>query len=297
MQSALAKAQELVRWINAKLDGIEMKCDQRHRVPGHLFDLALEHHAGIIQLLTSRVYSNPLRTRALRCASDISPSVEPEMSDAVGGEASMRIVRWLLVFPGAIAGLVIGSFVGGMVASVFGQAAADTGSAFAGPFAFVFAACMISPAHRQRVALATAAVVVLLALGTVILSSFTTLEAFSSLSTRERVVTPVAQTIGALYGSFISLPVLTPRATLERLWREITALGSVVGMLGVLIALIGVGAGLAGLGWLGFKVGLSVVLLGAVTWAVPFMLAIARSRKARAVMQEGLPEMVSQENN
>ena len=58
MQSALAKAKELVSWINAKLDGIEMKGDDRHRVPGQLFDLAIEHHAGIVQLLTSRVYAS-----------------------------------------------------------------------------------------------------------------------------------------------------------------------------------------------------------------------------------------------
>lgn len=209
----------------------------------------------------------------------------------------MLIVRWLLVFPGAIAALVIGSLAGGMVASLFGQAAADTGSAFAGPFAFVFAACTFSPTHRRRVGLVSAAFVGLLAFGTVILSSFTTLETFSSLSTRERVVTPVAQILGALYASFISLPVLTPRTTIERLWREIVALGIVVGMLGVLIALTGAGAGLAGLGWLGFKVGLNVVLLGAVTWALPFALAIARARKARAVMLERLSERVSREDN
>jgi hypothetical protein len=192
----------------------------------------------------------------------------------------MPIARWVLVLPGAIAALMIASLAGGMVASIFGQAAADTGSAFTGTFAFTFAACMISPAHRKKVGLVSAAVVIVLAIGTVILSSFTTLEEFSNLSTRERIVTPVAQILGALYALFISLPVLTPGATLERLWREIVALGSVVVMLGLLLVVVGVAAGLAGLGWLGFEVGLSVVLLGAVTWVLPFMLATARARNA-----------------
>lgn len=209
----------------------------------------------------------------------------------------MRTLRWLLVLPGAIAALVIGSLAGGIVGSVFGQAAADTGSAFAAMFAFVFAACMISPAHRRRVGPVSAAVVVLLALGTVILSNFTTLEEFSSLSTRERFVTPVAQILGALYALFISLPVLTPGTTLERLWREIVALGSVVGTLGVLIALFGAGAGLAGLGWLGFKVGLSVMVLGAATWLLPFVLATARARKARTLLQERFGEILNHENS
>jgi len=181
--------------------------------------------------------------------------------------------------------LVVGSLAGGVVAGVFGQAAADTGSAFAGPFAFVFAACAISPARRRRVALVSASSIVLLALGTVILSSFTALDAFSSLSARGRVVTPAAQILGAVYASFISLAVLTRGTTLERLWREVVALGTVVGMLGVLTTLIGAGAGLIGLGWLGFKVGLSVVLLGAVTWVLPFILAIVGASKASAVQR------------
>ena len=58
VQIALTKAQELVIWINLKLDGIEMIGDHRHRIPGQLFDLAIEHHSGIVQLLTSHVYAS-----------------------------------------------------------------------------------------------------------------------------------------------------------------------------------------------------------------------------------------------
>lgn len=207
----------------------------------------------------------------------------------------MRVLRWLLLAPGAILAGIVGSLAGGIAASVFGQAAADTGSAFVGTFAFVFAACLISPSRRQRIGLVSASLVALLALGTVILSTITTVEEFSRLSPRERVVTPVAQILGAIYALFIGLPVLTPGTTLEGLWREVVSLGSVVAMLGVLLAIVGAGAGVAGLGWLGLKVGLSVVLLGGITWVFPFMQMSFRARRARAVMEEHLREMAAQD--
>lgn len=58
VQLALLNAWELVCWINEKLDGVEMTGNHRHRVPAQLFDLAIEHHAGIIRLLLSRVYAS-----------------------------------------------------------------------------------------------------------------------------------------------------------------------------------------------------------------------------------------------
>lgn len=207
----------------------------------------------------------------------------------------MRVLRWLLLFPGAILAGIVGSLAGGIVASAFGQGAADTGSAFVGTFAFVFAACLISPSHRHRIGTVSASLVALLAVGTVMLSTFTTIEEFARLSPRERVVTPVAQILGALYALFIGLPVLAPETTLERLWREVVALGSLVAMLGLLLAVVGAGAGVAGLGWLGFRVGLSVVLLGAITWVFPFVQVTFRARKARAVMEQHLREMAAEE--
>jgi hypothetical protein len=58
LQTALGKANELIGWIKAKLGSIQMKGDHRHRIPAQLFDLAIEHHAGIIQLLNSHVYAS-----------------------------------------------------------------------------------------------------------------------------------------------------------------------------------------------------------------------------------------------
>lgn len=56
--AALAKAHELISWIQSKLNGIEMKGDHRHRIPGQLFDLAIEHHAGIVALISSHIYAS-----------------------------------------------------------------------------------------------------------------------------------------------------------------------------------------------------------------------------------------------
>jgi hypothetical protein len=89
----------------------------------------------------------------------------------------MRFVRWILILPVALAASVAGSLAGGVVASPFGQAAADTASAFVGPFAFVFAAGLVAP--RQKVGMAAAALVVILALGTFVLSTFSNVEEFS----------------------------------------------------------------------------------------------------------------------
>lgn len=58
VSTALGQAHGLISWIQQKLNGIEMKGDHRHRIAGQLFDLAIEHHAGIIQLLSSQVYAS-----------------------------------------------------------------------------------------------------------------------------------------------------------------------------------------------------------------------------------------------
>lgn len=53
--AVLQSAQQLVTWIAERQDGLEIKTDNATRVPGVLFDLCLEHHVGIVQLVTSRI--------------------------------------------------------------------------------------------------------------------------------------------------------------------------------------------------------------------------------------------------
>lgn len=55
--AAVAKAGTLLNWINEKFPDIELKGDDRHRIPGQLFDLSLEHAAGILQLIAGRRYA------------------------------------------------------------------------------------------------------------------------------------------------------------------------------------------------------------------------------------------------
>ena len=182
--------------------------------------------------------------------------------------------------PVALAAGVAGSLAGGVVASPFGQAAADTASAFVGPFAFVFTAGLVAPsAARQKVGIAATALVAILALGTFVLSTFANVEEFSQLSERARILTPVAQFLGAVYALFIFPPLVTAGSTLERLWREILSLGILVAMFGAALVISGLVARLMGRGWFVLEVGLGVLVLGAVTWVFPFLQATVRVAK------------------
>lgn len=186
----------------------------------------------------------------------------------------MSFLRWLLLLPVAIVALMVGSLVGGIGASLFGllgQTVADTGSAFAGPFSFVFMCCLLAPSRRRTVGLFAVSIIAILALGTVALSNFTTIEEFARLSTSERVLTPIAQVLGALYALFIGLPFLYAGTLLEDLWREIRTLGLLVFLIGVVLAAVGVSFALAGSGWLGFEAGIGVILLGVLTWIFPLI--------------------------
>jgi hypothetical protein len=51
----LASAQELVNWIAIRQDGLEVQTGNSTRIPGLLLDLALEHHVGIVHLVSGRI--------------------------------------------------------------------------------------------------------------------------------------------------------------------------------------------------------------------------------------------------
>jgi hypothetical protein len=180
---------------------------------------------------------------------------------------------------------MLGSLIGGIAAALFGQAASDTAVAFAGSFAFVFAASVIAPSHRQKVRLAAASVVTLLALGIVL--SFPMVEEFSRLSSTQKVLTPVAQFLGALYALFISSPVVTPWASLDLLSSEIVKLGGVVAMFGGALTVAGVVIGLLGHGWLSVEVGVGVLFLGAITLVFPFVEVAVRAKRIGPAPEDG----------
>ena len=86
--------------------------------------------------------------------------------------------------PGAVLSLMAGSVVGGLIFSIFGQAAVDTAGPFVGTFAFVGAAAVIAPSSRSKVALAGVGLVALVAVVSFVLAEFTTAEPFVVLSPR-----------------------------------------------------------------------------------------------------------------
>jgi hypothetical protein len=127
--------------------------------------------------------------------------------------------------------------------------------------------------------MAATAIIAILALGTFVLSTFSSVEEFSQLSERARILTPVAQFLGAIYALFIFPPFVTAGSTLERLWREILSLGILVAMFGAALAIVGLVVRLASHGWFVLEVGFGVLLLGAVTWVFPFVQASVRVAK------------------
>ncbi len=58
VKAGIAKVSDLLAWIDQKLNGIELKGDHRHRIPAQLFDLSLEHAAGILRLVAGASYAS-----------------------------------------------------------------------------------------------------------------------------------------------------------------------------------------------------------------------------------------------
>lgn len=58
VKAGIAKASDLLLWIERQLPDIELKGDHRHRIPAQLFDLALEHAAGILRLVAASSYAS-----------------------------------------------------------------------------------------------------------------------------------------------------------------------------------------------------------------------------------------------
>ena len=92
----------------------------------------------------------------------------------------MKILRWIVMAPLAFLAMMLGSLLGGIALSVFGnQAVVDSGSAFFGCFALVFIAGLIAPAKRGNTMLIFAGLVTLLAIVSLVASIATSLEGFT----------------------------------------------------------------------------------------------------------------------
>ncbi len=89
----------------------------------------------------------------------------------------MKVVRWIVMAPLALLALMLGSLLGGLALSLFGnQLAMDSASALLGCFAMVFTAGLIAPSKRAKTTLICAGLVTLLALITLAASIATDFE-------------------------------------------------------------------------------------------------------------------------
>jgi len=192
-----------------------------------------------------------------------------------------------MVIPGAVIAGMVASLAGGIALSIFGnQSLTDAGSAFFGPFAGAFAGGLIAPTKRTKTTVVLASVIVFLALLSFVLSVATNLEGFADRRTLDKVLVPVSQILGALYAVFLLPPAVTRGATLEQLWKEVIALGTVVIFIGILISAVGVLVGFLGQTWVGLATGLGVFVLGAVTWLFPYCHLFFRARRTRRAIDE-----------
>ena len=206
----------------------------------------------------------------------------------------MKILRWIVMAPLAFLAMMLGSFLGGIALSVFGnQTAVDSGSAFFGCFALVFIAGLIAPAKRGNTMLIFAGLVTLLALVSLVVSIATSLEGFADRPPLQKVLVPVSQILGGLYAAFLLPPLVTPGTLLEQLWKEINSLGMVVILLGIVISLGGLVARVLAGTWVGAATGLGVIALGVATWLFSFAHVFLRIRRLPATMNSSM----SQNNN
>ncbi len=122
-------------------------------------------------------------------------------------------------------------------------------------------------------------------------------ESLPLLSARAKILTPVAQLLGALYALFILPLLVAANVTLDRVWREILALGVIVVWYGALVGIVGFVAGLFGSAWNGFWVGLSVLLVGVLTWLFPWIHRAIRMNKIQAQMMRHVEELSAGEKD
>jgi len=199
----------------------------------------------------------------------------------------MKVFRWLMVVPGAVLGMMIGSLAGGLVFTIFGsQSLIDAGSAFFGCFAHVFAAGMIAPSSRFKTALVFSGLIAFLAIISFVLSVGTNIVGFANQPTLDKVLIPVAQILGALYAIFLLPTMVIPGTTLQQIHIQIISLGATVVFFGIPISFAGLLVGLFARTWVGLTTGLGVLAVGAATWLFPFMHLFFRLHRVEAKLEQ-----------
>jgi len=58
LATCIAKAEELIQWLDGQIDGVAIPSDLRSRVAGGCLDVALEHQKAIVLLVAQRLYGS-----------------------------------------------------------------------------------------------------------------------------------------------------------------------------------------------------------------------------------------------
>jgi hypothetical protein len=193
----------------------------------------------------------------------------------------MSIFRWLLFLPLALLIAIVGNLLFGLVLIRVGfqnQTLLNGVSAFLFSFLLVFFAGVFAPSKRAMVAMTLCGIFALLAILSFILAILG-VGVFTERVMPDRISIPVLQILGALYAAFL-VPALTIRGTtLERLWREIIALGTVVTIFGGVLSIAGLIMGIITRTWTTLAVGTVVLGIGIVTWLFPYIHLFLRVRR------------------
>lgn len=191
------------------------------------------------------------------------------------------IFRWLIFLPLAILIAVVVNLLLGLILVGVGfhnQTFLDGVSAFVVTFLFVFSAGVLAPTKRDKVTLILFGIIVFLAILSFILAILG-VEVFTERTMPDRLSIPVLQILGALYAMFL-VPCFTTRGiTLERLWREIIALGTTVVIFGGILLIVGIIVGIIAGSWTTLSVGVVVLGIGTITWLFPYIHLFLRVKR------------------
>jgi hypothetical protein len=155
----------------------------------------------------------------------------------------------------------------------------DSVSAFVFSFVFVFSAGWLVPAQNTKVAIVLFLIITLL-----VILSFIPIPGvvgFSESLMPGQLAITVSHILGALYAMFL-IPAFTIRgATVERLWKQITVLGTILMLFGGILSIVGFIIIITCQTWTTFFTGIIVLGIGIITKLFPYVHLFLRAQKAK----------------
>jgi len=205
-------------------------------------------------------------------------------------------LRWLIFLPAAVLIAFVVNLLLGLLLIKIGfqnQTFLDGVSAFVFSFSFVFSAGMLAPAKHTKVATILFVIIILLAILSFILAILG-VEVFAERTMPGRLSIPVSQILGALYAMFLVPPFAIRGTTLERLRKEIVALGTTVMVFGGILSIVGLIIGITVRTWATFFIGVIVLGMGIVTELFPYIHLFLRVQKAKKMAPYLIQELKEQ---